>query len=145
MQLAAAPPEAVPARHSEHDDAPTSADVPAAHAVRTLEPSQEYPAGHGSQLVRVVLSPPDVYDPGGHVLQLLAPPPLYASSSPHAEHPLAPAAAKKPAPHSVLVLVPSGHSEPAGHSVQLVRVVLVPPNVNEPAGHSEQCSALFEL
>ena len=85
--------ECVPARHGEHADAPTSADMPATHAVCTLEPSHECPAGHGEHVVRVALSPPDVYEPGGHVLQLLAPPPLYCLSSLHAEHALEPIAA----------------------------------------------------
>ena len=44
-------------------------------------------------VVRVVLSPPKVCEPGGQVLQLLTPPSLYDLSSPHAEQLLAPAAA----------------------------------------------------
>ena len=45
------------------------------------------------QLVRVMELPPEVCDPGGHVLQLLVPPLLYCVSLPHAKHALAPAAA----------------------------------------------------
>ena len=88
-----------------------------------LLPSQYEPAGHCSQLVRVVLSPPDVKEPAGHVLQPLTPSALYFLSSSHAVHALAFASAKYPAPHTRLLLVPSGHAEPAGHTVQAVRVV----------------------
>ena len=59
-----------------------------------LEPSQKDPAGHGEQVVRVVLSPPAVLDPDGHSLQLLAPAALYFVSSPHAVHALELASAK---------------------------------------------------
>ena len=64
--------------------------MPAPHAVCTLVPSHAKPSGQRSQLDRVVLSPPAVKKPKGHVLQLLAPSPLYVSSLPHAVQLLAP-------------------------------------------------------
>ena len=73
VQLAASASDDAPARHGEHDDALPAAYVPASHAVCTLDPSHEKPDGHSLQLVRVVVVPPDVYDPAEHVLQLLAP------------------------------------------------------------------------
>ena len=70
------------------------------HCVCVLLPSQVEPAGHGEQVVRVVDEPPDVSEPGPHVLQLLAPPALYAVSLPQAVHgpPLGP---NVPAPQAV--------------------------------------------
>ena len=94
--------------------------------------------------MRVALSPPDVYEPAGHALQLLAPSPLYCSSLPHAEQALEFAAANSPAAHFEMTLVPS-HAEPAGHTLQVVRVVVAPPEVNEPPGHTEQLPASFPL
>ena len=91
--LASAPDEK-PARHGAHDDAPAGAYVPASHASCTLVPSHAKPAGQGSQLDRVVFSPPDVNDPPGQVLQLLALALRYLSSLPHGVHSLEPAAAK---------------------------------------------------
>ena len=53
-------------------------------AVRTLLPSHEWkPAGHAEHDVRVVDVPPEVEEPAGHVLQLLAPAALNLSSAPH--------------------------------------------------------------
>ena len=49
----------------------------APHAVLALPPGQWYPAGHGVHVVRVLLSPPPVYEPGGHVSQMLLPAALY--------------------------------------------------------------------
>ena len=83
----------VPARHDAHDDAPAPEYVPASHAVTMLVPSQRDPAGQGSQRDRVVLSPPDVNEPLGHVLQPLALALRYLSSLPHGVHQLEPAAA----------------------------------------------------
>ena len=83
----------VPARHGAHDDAPPGAYVPASHASCTLVPSHANPSGQGSQLDRVVLSPPDVNEPPGHVLQPLALALRYLSSLPHGVHALEPAAA----------------------------------------------------
>ena len=117
--------------------------MPLAHGSTTLEPSQYEPAGHRLHVVRVVLSPPEVCEPGGQVLQLLAPSPLYFVSSSHAEQSLSPAATKYPAAQTRLMLVPS-QDEPAGHSVQLVRVVFAPPDVTEPTGHTSQLPASFE-
>ena len=68
--------------------------MPLPHGVIALEPSQKDPAGHGEQVVRVVLSPPEVDEPDGQVLQLLAPSVLYLVSSPHAAQVLEPASAK---------------------------------------------------
>ena len=94
--------------------------------------------------MRVALSPPDVYEPAGHVLQLLDPSPLYRSSLPHAEQALEFAAANSPAEHFEMTLVPS-HAEPAGQTLHVVRVVGSPPEVNEPSGHTEHSAASFEL
>ena len=73
MQFAASAPDDVPARHGEQDDALPAAYVPSLHGVCTLVPSHEYPSEHLLQLVRVVVVPPDVNDPAGHVLHALAP------------------------------------------------------------------------
>ena len=94
--------------------------------------------------MRVVLSPPDVKEPAGHVLQPLAPSSLYCSSLPHAEQLLEFAAANSPAEHFETTLVPS-HAEPAGHTLHAVRVDASPPVVKEPAGHIEHSGALFSL
>ena len=67
--------------------------MPASHAICTLVPSHAKPSGQGSQLDRVVLSPPDVNEPPGHVLQLLALALRYVSSLPHGVHALEPARA----------------------------------------------------
>ena len=83
----------MPARHDAHDDAPAPEYVPASQAVTMLVPSHREPAGQGSQRDRVALSPPDVTDPPGHVLQLLALALRYLSSRPHGVHSLDPAAA----------------------------------------------------
>ena len=90
----------VPARQNVHCDAPGSDVVPVAHTVFTLVPSHEEPAGHGSQLVRVVLSPPDVNEPGGQTLQLLALALRYSLSRPQAVQTVEPAGARKPAAHA---------------------------------------------
>ena len=84
----------VPAKHGAHDIAPSPEYVPLPHCVTVLEPSQKDPAGHGEQVVRVVLSPPEVLEPDGQSLQLLAPAALYFVSSPHAAQTLEPASAK---------------------------------------------------
>ena len=83
----------VPARHDAHDDAPAPEYVPASQAVTMLVPSHREPAGQGSQRDRVVLSPPDVNEPPGHVLQPLALALRYLSSLPQGVHSLEPAAA----------------------------------------------------
>ena len=84
----------VPAKHGAHDIAPSAEYVPLPHGVIVLEPSQKDPAGHGEQALRVVLSPPEVLEPDGQSLQLLAPAALYFVSSPHAAQTLEPAPAK---------------------------------------------------
>ena len=73
MQFVAAAADAVPARHGEQDDAPASAYVPAAHSISTLVPAHACPERHSLQLVRVVLSPPEVIQPAEHLVQLPAP------------------------------------------------------------------------
>ena len=83
----------MPARHGAHDDAPAPEYVPTSQAVTVLVPSHRKPAGHASQRERVVLSPPDVWEPPGHVLQPLALALRYLSSLPHGVHSLEPAAA----------------------------------------------------
>ena len=83
----------MPARHGAHDDDPASEYVPVSQAVTRLVPSHQEPAGHTPQLDRVVLSPPEVNEPPGHVLQLLALALRYSSSLPHGVHALEPAAA----------------------------------------------------
>ena len=103
------------------------------HTVCTLVPSHEYPAGHASQLVRVVLLPPDVNDPVVQMLQLLEPAALlYWSSPPQVMHSLEPATAKYPAEHATTTLVPS-HAEPAGHAMHVTFAI-----VKEPSGHIAQ-------
>ena len=91
--------------------------MPGSHFVSLLEPSHEDPTGQSSQLVRVVLSPPEVKDPCGHVLQLPAAAWLYLASSPHGVHVLEPTAANLPAAHSTTTLVPS-QAEPDGQMPQ---------------------------
>ena len=107
MQPLAIAPEYVPGKHGAHVKEPFDACVPAAHGDFALVPSHACPGGHGLQLVRVVLSPPAVNEPGGQALQPVAPSPLYWASPPHAEQILAPAIAKKPAVHFSAMLVPS--------------------------------------
>ena len=87
----------MPARQGAHDDAPSTANVPASHAVGVLVPSHAEPAGHCEHNVRVRLSPPDVKKADGHELQLLAPSLLYIESLPHGVHALAPTPADVPA------------------------------------------------
>ena len=56
-----------PASHTVQLDAPGSAEnVPAAHSSMMLVPLHAEPAGHGAQLVRVALVPPEVKEPSGH-------------------------------------------------------------------------------
>ena len=50
----------VPDAHVEQLLAPETANFPAEHFVRTLEPSQFEPARQAVHAVRVVASPPDV-------------------------------------------------------------------------------------
>ena len=83
----------MPARHDAHDDAPAPEYVPASQISTILVPSHREPAGQGSQRERVVLSPPDVNEPPGHVLQPLALALRYLSSLPQGVHALEPAAA----------------------------------------------------
>ena len=83
----------MPARHTAHDIAPSLEYVPLAHRVGTLEPSHHEPAGQREHDWRVIVSPPPVYEPDGHSLQLVAPSLLYMVSSPHGEHALEPTAA----------------------------------------------------
>ena len=83
----------MPARHGAHDDDPEPEYVPASQAVTMLMPSHREPAGQGSHRDLVVLSPPDVNDPPGHVLQPLALALRYLSSLPHGVHTLEPAPA----------------------------------------------------
>ena len=69
-------------------DDPVAACVPAVHAVTTLLPTQREPAGHAPHESRsAVPVPPDVYEPGGHTLQLEAPAALYCVSLPHGQLP----------------------------------------------------------
>ena len=84
----------VPARHGAHADDPGAEYVPASHAVTILVPSHRDPAGQRSQRGRVSMSPPDVTEPAGHVLQSLALALRYLSSLPHGAHSLEPAAAE---------------------------------------------------
>ena len=93
VHLSAVSVDHVPARHGAHDDAPLSAYIPAAHGVWTLVPSHACPAGHSLQRARVVLSPPEVKKPAGHVLQLLALALRCLLSAPHGLHLLEPAGA----------------------------------------------------
>ena len=76
-----------------HDDDPKPEYVPASQAVTMLMPSHREPAGQGSQRERVKSSPPEVNEPPGHVLQLLALALRYLSSLPHGVHSPEPAAA----------------------------------------------------
>ena len=59
----------------------------APHLDGMLAPSHLYPAAHGEQDVRVTFVPPDVTDPRGHRVQLLAPlEVLNMSSAPQTVH-----------------------------------------------------------
>ena len=91
----------------------------APHAVLALPPGQWYPAGHGVHVVRVLLPPPSVYEPWGHVSQMLLPAALYRLS----------------ALHAASMWPPLLHEYPARHSVHPVRSSSVPPEVCEPARH----------
>ena len=84
----------MPAKHDAHDEDPALEYVPFSQAATMLVPSHREPAGQGSQRDRVVLSPPDVTEPPGHVLQPLALALRYLSSLPHGMHSLEPAAAE---------------------------------------------------
>ena len=62
-----------PSSHDVQFDAPAAGEYePAAQGSTTLVPLHADPAGHGVQLVRVVLVPPDVNEPPVHVSQFVA-------------------------------------------------------------------------
>ena len=140
--------DVVPAAHGSQRDAPGSAEnVPAAHSSTTLVPLHAEPAGHRAQLVRVVLVPPDVNEPGGHGSHSKALFELKRSSEPHTSQPplderYVPARQNSHCVAPALDVVPAAHGSqsdapgcaenvPAGHS----STMLVPSH-DEPAGHS---------
>ena len=85
--------EVIDRRSATDDDAPAPEYLPASQAVTMLVPSHLEPTGQGSQRDRVMLSPPDVNEPPGPVLQPLALALRYLSSLLHGMHSLEPAAA----------------------------------------------------
>jgi hypothetical protein len=110
--------------------------------------------------VRVSEVPPEVYNPGLHVLQLSARATLYAESEPQSLQDALEAAAKRPGVHSVQLslppaaAVPAGqdattdvpsHLLPAGQEVQVVRVLALLPEVKLPAAHVVQVLAPIAL
>ena len=98
--------------------------------VITLVPSH-VPPRHWLHEARVdVLPPPDVNQPGRHVLQRSADPVEYVLSAPHGEHALLPTALNEPGGQLATLLDPVGHLVPALHLVQVDRVVsFTPPAV----------------
>ena len=70
--------------HFVHEDLPLPENVPAPHCGFAELPLQRWPAGQMPQSERVVVAPPDVKEPGLHVLQAAAPAALYFVSAPHA-------------------------------------------------------------
>ena len=115
--------------------------LPGVAPVITLVPSH-VPARHWLQAARVlVLPPPDVNQPGRHVLQLPAPPVEYLLSAPHDEQTMLPWALNLPAGQLTTTLEPAPHALPAGHALHAERVVLVPPDVNEPAAQTPHAFA----
>ena len=112
----------------------------------TLVPSHAEPAGHSTQLVRVVAVPPDVNEPTGHGLQRLALFALQKLSSPHCSH--RPALARnQPARQNSHCVEPAVETVPAGHGSQLEApcsgekvpdghlVWVLEPSHEKPAGH----------
>ena len=110
--------------------------------------------------MRVSEVPPEVYDPGLHVLQLSARATLYAESEPQSLQAALEAAAKRPGVHSAQLsappaaAVPAGqgaitdvpsHLLPAGQDVQVVRVSALLPEVKLPAAHVVQVLAPIAL
>ena len=78
-----------PSSHAVQFDAPAAGEYePAAQGSTTLVPLHADPAGHGVQLVRVVLVPPDVYEPAPHTEQFIALFALHRLSAPQSSHPL---------------------------------------------------------
>ena len=143
------PPDVMlPAAHVEHVSAPSREyRMSAPHAVFTLVPSHEYPAGHGTQAVcparciapaaaastnEAYSAPfPAVYDPTAHVRHLVFRTPVeYVLSAVHGTHALLPVALLGcvPGPQSRMRLDPP-HSAPSGHARHSARVSLVPPFV----------------
>ena len=101
------------------DDAPAFENVPALHVVTLLDPSHLLPAAHVEHVVRVLLVPPLVYEPGAHTWQLSALPAAEnLMSMPQFVQDDAPALENVPAGQVVMTLVPS-HLEPAAHVVHV--------------------------
>ena len=80
-------------------------------------------------MVLVVVVPPDVSMPMGHVAQMLAPASAYSLSDPHGLQSEDPADANFPGAQADTEPDPSPHAAPVGHTVHLVRVIVVPPSV----------------
>ena len=89
--LASSPEYILSAPQSVHELAPPGENLPAAHTPVLLVPKQVQPPGQREHVARFVAEPPDVYDPTGHVWQVLAPTMLCRLSTPHAMHVLLPA------------------------------------------------------
>ena len=97
-----------------------------------------------TQFVRVVSSPPEVYEPGAHRVQFGAAASLYMLSAPHTSQSPAPAPDHLPGRHDMHVDEPASaylpamqrvwldepsHSQPSGQTLQVF------PSVKVPAGH----------
>ena len=83
-----------------------------------LVPLHAKPAGHSAQLVRVVLVPPDVNEPGPHTEQLTALFALHRWSAPQSTQP--PLSERYvPARQNTHCVAPASEVEPSPHVVQL--------------------------
>ena len=81
-------------------------------------PSHRDPAGHSEQLVRIVVVPPLVKKPSGHVEQLSALFSLNMSSTPHSTHPTL-TSRYVPARQNSHCVAPAVDVVPVGQAVQL--------------------------
>ena len=71
------------AQADSHVAAPAALNCPHGHVTLVPSPAHALPSVQAVQLVRVVMVPPLVCEPAGHVLQLAVPPPLNLSFAPH--------------------------------------------------------------
>ena len=85
--------------HAEQALEFAAANSPSEHLETIAVPLHAEPAGHGAQLVRVALVPPEVNEPSGHTEQLPALFPLHTLSAPQAVQSVAIAPDAVPARH----------------------------------------------
>ena len=58
--------------HGEHALELAAAKYPAEHSTLPPDPSHAEPAGHSTQVVRVIVVPPSVYEPAGQTEHVAA-------------------------------------------------------------------------